>query len=93
VRHLVAFDSLAPFGWNDRWAALLAAAAEGREGGDAGLVPGRVVRHDGAGVVVALPDGARPLMLARPLDPAPAVGDWLAVAGDLPVAVLPRTSL
>jgi ribosome biogenesis GTPase len=99
VRHLVAFDSLAPFGWNDRWAALLAAAAEGGEGGESGdagepgLVPGRVVRHDGAGVVVALPGGTRTLMLARPLDPAPAVGDWLAVAGDLPVAVLPRTSL
>jgi ribosome biogenesis GTPase len=99
VRPLVAYDSLVPFGWNDRWAALLAEAVDAagaggdRDGGPGRLVPGRVVRHDGAGVLVALPGGTRTLMLSRPLDPPPAVGDWLAVAGDVPVAVLPRTSV
>src|SRR4051812_10148992 len=33
------------------------------------------------------------LMLQRRLDPEPAVGDWVAVQGDEPVAVLPRSSL
>ncbi len=90
MRLLVAFDSLAPFGWNDRWAALLAAAGDGHGGH---LVPGRVIRHDGAGLLVALPDGARTLMLSRPLDPPPAVGDWLAVDGEVPAVVLARTSV
>ena len=52
MRLLVAYDSLVPFGWNDRWAALLATAAEG--GGH--LMAGRVIRHDGAGVLVQIPD-------------------------------------
>ena len=89
MRLLVAYDSLVPFGWNDRWAALLAAAA----GDDGRLVAGRVIRHDGAGVLVALPGGARTLMLSGRLEPPPAVGDWLVVDGDVPVDVLPRTSV
>jgi ribosome biogenesis GTPase len=89
VRLLVAYDSLVPFGWNDRWAALLATAAEG--GGH--LMAGRVIRHDGAGVLVALPGGVRTLMLSGRLDPPPAVGDWLVVDGDVPTDVLPRTSV
>jgi ribosome biogenesis GTPase / thiamine phosphate phosphatase len=44
-------------------------------------------------VTLALPGGLAPVMLSRRLDPAPAVGDWVAVDGDVPVAVLPRTSL
>ena len=55
MRLLVAYDSLVPFGWNDRWAALLATAA----GDDGRLVAGRVIRHDGAGVLVALPGRPR----------------------------------
>ncbi len=98
------FRSLAPYGWTDRWAALLAqqadaagagAAPPGTPAGEAlpPLVPGRVVRHDGMSVTLAVPEGLRTVMLSRRLDPAPVVGDWVAVAGEVPVAVLPRTSL
>jgi ribosome biogenesis GTPase len=55
--------------------------------------PGRVVRHDGQAITVALPDGEAMLMLQRRLDPEPAVGDWVAVEGNEPISVLPRTSL
>ncbi|MDD9369405.1 MAG: ribosome small subunit-dependent GTPase A [Acidimicrobiales bacterium] len=85
------FPALLPYGWSDRWAALL---AEVDHRGSAGpLLPGRVVRHDGVAITVALPDGIRQLTLSRKLDPHPAVGDWVAVDGDIPVVVLPRTSL
>lgn len=77
---------LEAYGWSDRWAALLAEVP-----GD--VAPARVVRHDGAGMVVATADGVRPVMLASRLDPEPTVGDWIAIDGDVPVAVLPRTSL
>ena len=80
-------DILAAYGWSDRWAALLADV----DAPDA--VPGRVVRHDGVALTLALPDGVRQVAFARSLDPAPAVGDWVAVADGAPVVVLPRTSL
>jgi len=82
--------ALAAYGWNDRWAALL-----GEVAGDADVPPvaGRVVRHDGVAVTLALPDGIRPVSLSRRLDPPPTVGDWVVVEGDVPVSVLPRTSL
>jgi ribosome biogenesis GTPase len=105
----VSYPDLVPFGWSDRWAALFttatsasatsasASASPGHDGaastGGADPVPGRVVRHDGAGLLVALPGGVRPLVLSRALDPPPAVGDWLVVAGDRPLAVLDRTGL
>ena len=85
------FPALLPFGWNDRWAALL--ADESESSGTPGLLPGRVVRHDGVAITVAMPGGIRQVTLSRKLDPHPAVGDWVAVDGDVPVAVLPRTSL
>lgn len=93
------YSSLVPYGWNDRWAALLAevgGAAEPRGAAGAAApapVPGRVVRHDGMAVTLALPDGVRPVTLSRRLDPPPTVGDWVAVEGEVPVAVLERTSL
>ena len=59
----------------------------------AGLTPGRVVRHDGQAITVALPDGEAMLMLQRRMDPEPAVGDWIGVEGREPVTILPRTSL
>lgn len=80
--------ALEPYGWNDRWAALLADVPS-----PSPLWPGRVVRHDGVAVTLAGPDGLRAVTLARPLDPHPTVGDWLAVDGEVPVAVLERTSL
>ena len=83
----VTFEALAAYGWGDRWAALLA------EIETPGAVPGRVVRHDGVALGLALPDGVRRVHLARTLHPAPTVGDWVVVADGAPVAVLPRTSL
>lgn len=86
--------ALTPYGWNDHWAALLAEAGSPHEGASADrAVPGRVIRHDGSAVVVALPDGVRALRLSRRVDPAPTVGDWLVVVDEVPVEVLPRTSL
>jgi ribosome biogenesis GTPase / thiamine phosphate phosphatase len=83
----VTFAALAAYGWNDRWAALLA------EVDAPGAVPGRVVRHDGVALGLALPDGVRQVHFTRTLDPAPTVGDWVVVSGGAPVAVLPRNSL
>ncbi len=85
------YPDLVPFGWNDRWAALFATATA--TAGDTAPRPGRVVRHDGAGLLVALPGGLRPLVLSRALDPPPVVGDWVVVDGDRPIAVLDRTGL
>ena len=56
-------NELERYGWDDRWAALLDAAAV------PGAVPGRVVRHDGVAVTVALADGVRQVALARAVDP------------------------
>jgi ribosome biogenesis GTPase len=95
----VPYPELVPFGWNDRWAALFATtttdprATTDPEGLPHAPVPGRVVRHDGAGLLVALPGGVRALALSRALDPPPAVGDWLVVVRDQPLAVLDRTGL
>jgi ribosome biogenesis GTPase / thiamine phosphate phosphatase len=90
------FAALEPYGWSDRWAALLASVAEGDGGGGRGggtLVPGRVVRHEGTAVNVALPGGVESRPLRRGLDPPPVVGDWVAERAGTLVAVLPRASL
>ncbi len=76
---------LAPYGWSDRWAALLA--------DHPGCDPARVVRHDGSGLLLATADGIVAAPLTRRLDPAPTVGDWIACDGTEPVAVLERSSL
>lgn len=80
--------ALAPYGWGDRWRAAFAAVA----GEWPGAVPGRVVRHDGSLVTVALATGIEALPV-RPAAGAVAVGDWVAVAGSRVVAVLDRASL
>ena len=80
------FDSLAAFGWDEHWAERLRKVP-----GEA--VPARVVRHDGVSLVVAAPDGIVSLPLSQRLDPEPTVGDWVAIVGEHPVAVLERTSL
>lgn len=88
------YPALVPFGWNDRWAALLADIAGSDPAAGAGdHVPGRVVRHDGVALGLALPDGVRSVMMSRQLDPPPTVGDWVVVRAGEPVAVLARTSL
>ena len=78
-------QALAPYGWSDRWAALLA--------DHPGCEPARVVRHDGSGLLLATNDGIVAAPLTRRLDPAPTVGDWIACDGTDPVAVLERVSL
>lgn len=79
------------YGWSDRWAALFDDAVEG-VGAGPDARPGRVVRHDGVAVVVALPDGAEQLPIRGALDPI-AVGDWVVVDDGAVAAILPRSSL
>jgi ribosome biogenesis GTPase / thiamine phosphate phosphatase len=83
------------YGWDDRWAARFDswvasdAAAEVVD-----PQPGRVVRHDGAGLVVATADGPTRAMFGPPVDPPPVVGDWVVVdRTPTPIATLPRDSL
>ena len=73
---------LARYGWDQRWADLLAEHP--------GATPGRVTRHDGSAVQLATVDGVVVAPLVRRLDPAPAVGDWVACEKGEPAAVLPR---
>ena len=80
-------DELVRHGWDDRWAALLGVAAI------PGAEPGRVVRHDGVALTVARRRGIGRVGIARSIDPAPTIGDWVAVAHEAAVAVLPRTTL
>lgn len=79
------FGSLVPLGWDEGWATALSDVR--------GAVPGRVLQHHGAGLVLALPDGPETVMFTQRLDPAPTVGDWVAVVDGEAVAVLPRRSL
>src|SRR6185369_421345 len=76
---------LALYGWNERWSDLLAEHP--------GCRAGRVIRHDGSALTLATENGPEVTPLIRRLDPAPAVGDWVAVEGVEPVAVLARSSL
>lgn len=77
-------------GWDERWAALTAAAADELK---AESTPGRVLRHDGALVTVATADGPEAVPVLASIDPPPVVGDWVLIS-DLAVrATLPRTSL
>src|SRR6478609_4161221 len=82
----MSFPSLVPYGWNDRWRALLSDLGPDVE-------PGRVLRHNGSALQVVAADGIRSAPLGPALDPPPVVGDWVALDGDTPVAVLARTSL
>ena len=87
-------DTLAPYGWNDRVAALVATAEE-EATAPAGTLPGRVARVAYDRVTVVIPGGT---VTARAHD-LPAVGDWVLVAppdaegGDRRVvALVPRWS-
>ena len=75
---------LVAFGWSDRWAPYLAAH-------DAGS-PGRVLRHDGAAVLVGAEHGTSQVPV-RPSTPRLAVGDWVVVADGQIAELLPRASL
>jgi ribosome biogenesis GTPase len=68
-----------------------------------GTHPSRVLRHDGSSLLCITTEGPRALRASPGLDPAPAVGDWVAVRpgpgasdpwdGAAVAAVLPRSSL
>ncbi|WP_426572446.1 ribosome small subunit-dependent GTPase A [Aquihabitans sp. McL0605] len=88
-------ELLARYGWDDRWSSRFdeylttSAAAEVD-----GPVPGRVIRHDGAGLMVALESGPVRAMFGPPITPRPVVGDWVVLdRTSTPVATLPRDSL
>ena len=70
--------ALAPWGFDDRVASLLAGAAGRVPGGRVGAVPGRVVRVEKGGIFVRVAGGER-LVTAPPAAPAAAVGDWVLV--------------
>lgn len=88
-------EDLERFGWDHRWSTLLdeylrsPAAAEVVD-----PTHGRVVRHDGAGLIVATADGPVRAMFGRPVTPPPVVGDWVVIDRHrTPQATLPRYSL
>ena len=78
--------ALEPLGWDAGWENTLAVTHHGAD-------PARVLRHHGAGLVLALPDRTETIMFTQRLDPEPTVGDWVAVRGAEIVGVLPRRSL
>jgi ribosome biogenesis GTPase len=89
---------LADYGWDDHWSDRLAAFSdtdEARaEAASTTFVPGRVVRHDGAGLIVATAEATVRAMFGRPVVPSPVVGDWVVLdGGGTPIATLPRDSL
>lgn len=88
-------ELLTRYGWDDHWASQFTdylatpAAAEVDT-----PTPGRVIRHDGAGLMVAIEDGPVRSMFGPPLQPRPVVGDWVVLdRNHTPVATLPRLSL
>lgn len=86
---------LTAYGWDDHWSDRLAtylASAHAIEVADPR--PGRVVRHDGAGLIVALDQGPVRAMFGPPVTPPPVVGDWVILdRHHTPQATLPRDSL
>lgn len=82
------FEPLRPYGWHDRWVALLGSVER------AGVSPGRVVRHDGQFVQVATAAGTvGTFAVYNNVSPQPVVGDWVATTDDAVVEVLARASL
>lgn len=86
---------LEAYGWEPRWAARFAAYLGSPEAVDVvDPAPGRVVRHDGAGLVVALAGGPVRAMFGPTVSPPPVVGDWVVLdRHHTPQATLPRDSL
>ena len=88
-------DQLLRFGWDDRWSARFdeARSTPGVAAADE-VHPGRVVRHDGAGMIVVTAEGPVRSMFGPAVDPAPVVGDWIVLDRHrTPLATLPRDSL
>ncbi len=87
--------SLDAYGWDDRWRGEVEAFLTDEAASDIDSPrPGRVVRHDGAGLMVATEDGVIRAMFGPTVDPAPVVGDWVVLDRvPNPRATLPRRSL
>ncbi|MFW2383049.1 MAG: ribosome small subunit-dependent GTPase A [Acidimicrobiales bacterium] len=79
-------DDLSDLGWDDRWQTYLNA-----QGVD-GVVPARVLRHDGKSVLVGSSGWTGPVHL-RTSTPPIAVGDWVLIDDDVVHGVLERKSL
>ncbi|MGD9797747.1 MAG: ribosome small subunit-dependent GTPase A [Acidimicrobiia bacterium] len=95
--------ALVPLGWSERVLALYNAALDDAVGGDVPVgddgapaptsaEPGRVVRVERGGAVVAVADGGERLLQSAASPSPPAVGDWVLVAGGEIRAVLDRWS-
>ena len=80
-------STLADLGWNDRLAAQHAMLE-----GPPDQPPGRVLRHDGASILVARDRSVGRAHL-RPALPPVAVGDWVTLDGEVVRELIPRTSL
>ncbi|MEO6988133.1 MAG: ribosome small subunit-dependent GTPase A [Aquihabitans sp.] len=88
--------SLEAYGWNQRWADRFSAYLASAEAAEVDEPrAGRVVRHDGAGLMVATADHPpHRAMFGRAVTPKPVVGDWVVVDRKwTPMATLPRDSL
>lgn len=83
------------YGWDDGWAHAYEEVLASSAGAEIdGPQPGRVVRHDGAGLVVATVDGPVRAMFGPAVTPPPVVGDWVVLDRiPNPRATLPRRSL
>ncbi|MGB3055864.1 MAG: ribosome small subunit-dependent GTPase A [Acidimicrobiales bacterium] len=86
---------LESYGWDDEWAQTYAAALAAMAGTEIDSPrPGRVIRHDGAGLIVATTDGPVRAMFGPAVTPPPVVGDWVVLDhAPNPRATLPRRSL
>jgi ribosome biogenesis GTPase len=78
--------TLVDLGWNDYWEAL----AEGRTSPT--VVPARVLRHDGAAVLVGSADRTGQVHI-RATTPTLTVGDWVLVDDEVVQGLLPRRGL
>lgn len=86
-------DLLARYGWDEAWLDRFDACRLDHPELAADR-PGRVVRHDGAGLMVATEAGVVRAMFGPTVVPSPVVGDWVVLdPSDTPVATLPRLSL
>jgi ribosome biogenesis GTPase len=83
----MAENTLAALGWNDRFKAQYVVLESPSD-----HPPGRVLRHDGASVVVGLDGGVGRAHL-RPSLPPITVGDWVTLEGEVVRELIPRTSL
>jgi ribosome biogenesis GTPase len=88
-------DHLDRYGWDDRWSSRFDDYRSSSASADVDApTPGRVIRHDGAGLMVATDAGPVRAMFGPPVQPPPVVGDWVVLDRTrTPVATLPRDSL